>query len=67
MAYSREQIFCVFCGNNTNEKGRIQFNSDGNVIGCCENCLKYAKLFVKVGRKVKPTGTQIKGQTTIDN
>lgn len=55
MAYSRAQIYCIFCGNNTNEKGRIQFNEEGNVIGCCEHCLKYAELFVKEGRKVKPT------------
>ena len=51
MAYSREQVYCIFCGNNTNEKGRIQFNEEGNVIGCCEHCLKYAELFVKEGVK----------------
>ncbi len=61
MPYNREQIYCVFCGNNTKETGRIQFNEDGKIIGCCEPCLKLAELFVKCGRAVKPSIKNVVG------
>lgn len=58
---------CIFCGEPFKDKGgKIQFDEDGNIIGCCETCLDLATVFVKEGRNIKPVKENENGKSTRD-